>query len=159
MRRSIEILLGGAATGRELERLLREAAAERGEPFKEGARDAFRRLLVDAAMGRIYLFRYRGEAVGYATLFFRHSIKLEGRLAVVEDFHLVPMRRGQGLAQRFVGLMDEALADFGLAWVQFCMPEQGQLEAVLELSGFRQVRTQTWQKSLADDDLGPLENA
>ncbi len=155
MKRSLDLLLGGPATGRQLLQLAEEAYRERGHPLSENQREAFKMLLVDAAMGRLYLPVYKGEPAGFVSLFFRASVADGGRIAQFEDIFLRPQFRGLGLGQRIIRLVVRDLEAFGIVAVSALCADEPKLSRCFELEEFALSRTACFHKCLweeADDE-------
>ncbi|MEJ8473540.1 GNAT family N-acetyltransferase [Roseibium algae] len=152
MVRSVELLLGGPATGRQLFDLAEAAYEERCLSFNEEQRDTFRTLLIDAAMGRAYLVRYRGESAGFVTVFYRYSVYEGGRTAQLEDMFLHPKFRGLGLGQRIIRSVLHDLEAFGLFSVQAVLHDRSDLTRLLEQEHFYLLKVTCCRKALRYQD-------
>jgi GNAT superfamily N-acetyltransferase len=65
----------------------------------------------DSSLGRVWLVRCAGEAVGYAALTYGYSIEFQGRDAFVDELFLVPQVRGRGFGSEVLGrVRAEAIA-------------------------------------------------
>ena len=71
-------------------------------------------LQVGSPLGRIWLVRRQGEAVGYAALCFGYSIEFRGRDAFVDELFIVEAARGNGLGSRVLGMMKSEAARLGI---------------------------------------------
>nr|WP_254170600.1 GNAT family N-acetyltransferase [Roseibium polysiphoniae] len=152
VRRSLEIFLGGPSSARELRRLLGEAYLESGQPVSDEQEDEFNRLLVDAAAGRIYLFRYKGEPAGFATVFFRQSVREGGRVAHFEDLFLRSQLRRLGLGQRMVRAVIQDLEAFGIVSVWSFTRRDAHVERLFELEHFERHPLNAFKRSRTLED-------
>jgi GNAT superfamily N-acetyltransferase len=88
---------------------------EQGYPFeREAAQAALRPLLCDGSLGRVWLFRDGGKAIGYFVLTLGWSLEYLGRDAFVDELYVSPAHRGRGLGSRALDLIDEACREIGV---------------------------------------------
>lgn len=136
MRGKFSLILGGPASGRELLALARQSAEENCWRMEKQEEDAFRRLLVDAASGRIYLISVSGQPSGFVSVFYRHSLRPAGRLAVIGDFYLTPSVRGGQLSRRVLAAVLHDLEAFGICGVEALAKPDSGLSHLFEAEGF-----------------------
>lgn len=75
---------------------------------RKKARQAMRRLLVDPALGRVFLAADRNSAIGYLALAFSYSLEYHGRDAFVDEFFILERYRGQGLGGKMLARAEKA---------------------------------------------------
>ena len=68
----------------------------------------------ESHFGRIWLVRWRGEAVGYVALCFGYSIEFGGRDAFVDELFIVEGARGKGLGGKVLASMKREAAGLGI---------------------------------------------
>jgi GNAT superfamily N-acetyltransferase len=68
----------------------------------------------DSGLGRIWLVRSGGEAVGYAALTFGYSIEFRGRDAFVDELFLVEKARGRGMGSAVLEFLKQEAAALGI---------------------------------------------
>jgi GNAT superfamily N-acetyltransferase len=56
-------------------------------------------------LGRVFLIRVLGEAIGYVAICFGYSIEFGGRDAFVDEFFVAPAHRGRGIGRRVLALV------------------------------------------------------
>jgi GNAT superfamily N-acetyltransferase len=70
-------------------------------PFDEhDGRAALLRLISDERLGRVYLIRNGGEAIGHLVITFGFSLEFKGRDAFVDELFLREGFRGRGVGKR-----------------------------------------------------------
>ena len=80
--------------------LMRDFYAEEHLVFNEPvAHCALSELLARPDLGSIQLFESTGAVIGYAVITFGYSLEFHGRLALLDEFYLVPAQRGRGLGR------------------------------------------------------------
>lgn len=154
MQRPLEIILGGPATVRPLMELLKEACTSLGNEITSDQEDAFRALLVDAAAGRVYLPRYKGQDVGFVFVSFQHSVLEGGRIAVIDDFYLSAKWQGLGLARRILRAVHQDLESFGIPLISATLLDGSPLLPVFEEEGFNAQRCVVFKKTLWGEEDG-----
>lgn len=91
--------------------LMRDFYAEEHLVFNESiARRALAELLAQPNLGSIQLIESAGSVIGYAVITFGFSLEFHGRMALLDEFYLVPAQRGSGLGRRGLELIQ--------AWVR-----------------------------------------
>ncbi len=81
-----------------LVRLMTDFYAESGFHLDaDRATQAFRRLLNDERLGRVWLLREGGRDTGYLVVTLGFSMEYGGHVAFVDDLYVVPDARGRGL--------------------------------------------------------------
>lgn len=119
--------------------LMRDFYAEEHLVFNEPvAQRALAELLAHPDLGSIQLFKSTSSVIGYAVITFGFSLEFHGRLALLDEFYLVPAQRGHGLGRSGLELIK--------AWVRTTTVTTLRLEvsrtnararALYEKTGFR----------------------
>ena len=92
-----------------LRELMREFYAHEGLVFDEARTlGAFRTLAADPNLGRVWIFRVDGEAVGYLVLTVCFSLEFAGRYALVDELYVREAHRGRGIGARGLEAAAEA---------------------------------------------------
>jgi len=95
--------------------LMRELCLHDGSPFHEARhRAALAALLADGSLGRVWIARAGGEAVGYLVLTLGYSLEFAGRDAFVDELYLREGFRGEGLGRRAIATAMEACREMGV---------------------------------------------
>lgn len=80
--------------------LMREFYAEEHLVFAAPvAQRALEDLIAHPELGSIRLFESAGIVIGYAVITFGFSLEFHGRLALLDEFYLIPAQRGRGLGR------------------------------------------------------------
>lgn len=109
----VEIAAPGAAEA--FLDLMQQFYGEARYPFdREKARAALEPFLANPALGRAWLFRDGGAAVGYFVLTLGWSLEYGGRDAFVDELFVSPSHRGRGLGRRALEVIDEACRELGV---------------------------------------------
>jgi ribosomal protein S18 acetylase RimI-like enzyme len=77
--------------------LMREFYAHEGLVFDERTLGAFRTLAADPNLGRVWIFRVGGEAVGYLAVTVCFSLEFAGRYALIDELYVREAHRGRGI--------------------------------------------------------------
>ncbi|MCS6244804.1 MAG: GNAT family N-acetyltransferase [Opitutus sp.] len=86
--------------------LMRDFYAEEHLVFNEPvAQRALAELLAQPDLGSIQLFESTGSVIGYAVITFGFSLEFRGRLALLDEFYLVPAQRGHGFGRNGLELI------------------------------------------------------
>ncbi|HYH83022.1 MAG TPA: GNAT family N-acetyltransferase [Longimicrobium sp.] len=102
-----------------LTELMREFYLHEGLDFERSrSREAFRTLVGDPALGRVWLMRVGGETVGYAAVTVCYSLEFAGRYALVDELYVREGWRGRGIGARALELAAEACRELGVAAVR-----------------------------------------
>ena len=102
-----------------LAELMREFYLHEGLDYERSrAREAFRALVADPALGRVWLFRIGGEVVGYAAVTVCYSLEFAGRYALVDELYVRERWRGGGIGARALEMAVEACRELGVAAVR-----------------------------------------
>ena len=86
----------------DLIRLVRAYYRFEGIRFRQSAVAALRKLLAMPTLGRAWILRDRGRAIGYAILTFNFDVEFGGLEGILTDLYLQCDHRGQGLGRRLV---------------------------------------------------------
>ena len=78
------------------------------------ARAAFKLLLDNAQLGRVWLILADGAPVGYFVLTFGFSIEYGGRDAILDEIYIDERHRSRGLGTRALRLAEEACRESGV---------------------------------------------
>lgn len=73
----------------------------------ESATTALKTLLRRPSLGRVWIARDSGKAVGYAILTFNYDIEFDGIEGIVTDLFVKANYRGRGLGQRIMAAIDD----------------------------------------------------
>lgn len=79
---------------------------------------AFRTLLADPALGRVWLFRAEAATVGYVAVTICYSLEFAGRYALIDELYVRESHRGRGIGARALELAAEACRALGVAAVR-----------------------------------------
>jgi len=81
--------------------LMREFYAHEGLRFdEERSLGAFRTLVGDPNLGRVWIFRAGDGLVGYVAVTTCFSLEFAGRYALIDEFYVREAYRGRGIGQR-----------------------------------------------------------
>jgi ribosomal protein S18 acetylase RimI-like enzyme len=95
--------------------LMERFYAEERYPFDlEKARGALESFLANPSLGRAWLFKDGGAAVGYFVLTLGFSLEYGGRDAFVDELFVATSHRGRGLGRRALEVIDEACRELGV---------------------------------------------
>lgn len=102
-----------------LAELMREFYAHEGIDYERSrAHEAFRTLVADPALGRIWIFRVDDTVVGYTAVTVCYSLEFAGRYALVDELYVREGWRGRGIGARALALAAEACRQLGVAAVR-----------------------------------------
>jgi ribosomal protein S18 acetylase RimI-like enzyme len=102
-----------------LRELMGEFYAHEGLVFDaERTLGAFRTLVADPNLGRVWLFFVGGEAVGYTAVTVCFSLEFAGRYALVDELYVREAHRGRGIGARALELAAEACRALDVAAVR-----------------------------------------
>jgi len=111
----VEVEIAAAPAAPAVLDLMERFYAEDRYPFdREKARAALEPFLADPALGRAWLFKDGGAAVGYFVLTLGWSLEYGGRDAFVDELFVSPSHRGRGLGRRALEVIDEACRELGV---------------------------------------------
>lgn len=99
-----------------LRELMTEFYAHEGLVFDEARTlGTFRTLAADPNLGRVWIFRVDGEAVGYLAVTVCYSLEFAGRYALVDELYVREAHRGRGIATRALELAAEVCREMDLS--------------------------------------------
>ena len=99
-----------------LAELMREFYAHEGLVFdEERTLGAFRTLAADPNLGRVWIFRAGGEAVGYVVVTVCFSLEFAGRYALVDELYVREAHRGRGIGARALEVAAEACRELDVS--------------------------------------------
>ena len=96
---------------------LLEAALRDGEPVPEGLAEKLRRS-IEAGDMEVLAVRTNDQILGIAVLAYRPNISAGGLFASIEDLHVRPEARRQGVGQALLTAADERCAARGISYVE-----------------------------------------
>ena len=79
------------------------------------ARRTLQQLLADHSLGRVFLFEFEGEKVGYTVLTFGFSLEFHGRDAFVDELYLMANQRSRGFGKQTLGFLADVCRAEGVA--------------------------------------------
>jgi diamine N-acetyltransferase len=131
--------------------MMREFNAFFGSPFDaEAARAALEGLLADTALGRVWVIRAGGEAIGYVALTFGYSLEFHGRDAFVDELYVRAAHRGQGVGARALEFVERACPALGVRALHLEVdPGNDPARALYEKAGFRDRQKALMTKRIA----------
>jgi GNAT superfamily N-acetyltransferase len=84
------------------------------EPDDDGLRRMFETLITDPSQGAVFIARYQGRAVGFATLDWKWSSLKAARIGYLEDLFVDPEARGLGIADALIEVCAERCRELGM---------------------------------------------
>jgi ribosomal protein S18 acetylase RimI-like enzyme len=115
----VEFVAATAGDEERLAELMREFYAHEGIDFERArAREAFRALVADPALGRVWLFQVDGRLAGYLAVTVCYSLEFAGRYALVDELYVREPFRGRGVGARALEMAAEACRALGVAAVR-----------------------------------------
>jgi ribosomal protein S18 acetylase RimI-like enzyme len=96
--------------------LMREFYGHEGLAFDEARTlGAFRTLAADPNLGRVWIFRVGGEAVGYLAVTVCFSLEFAGRYALVDELYVREAHRGRGIGARALEIAAETCRELDVS--------------------------------------------
>jgi len=87
-----------------------------GIPFhRQQCRQALQRLLLNRALGRIWLLQIQKSSVGYAALCLGYSLEFRGHTAFLDELYVRPEWRGYGFGRAFLPFLIDTSRRAGLS--------------------------------------------
>jgi len=84
-------------------------------PFdQKAARSSLERLVDDHSLGRTWMIRYGGEAVGYFVLTLGYSLEFRGRTAFIDELFIKEGYRGKGIGMRALEFLKDTARELGV---------------------------------------------
>jgi ribosomal protein S18 acetylase RimI-like enzyme len=103
----------------ELLRLVRAYYRFDGIRFESKSVDAaLRKLLRNQSLGRVWIMRDAGKAIGYIVLTFNYDLEFGGLEGIVTDLFVCSAYRGQGLGSRALALVDAHCGSAGIRTIE-----------------------------------------
>jgi GNAT superfamily N-acetyltransferase len=100
----------------QLVQFMREYYAFDHLPFDEDrARGALEALVGDETLGRVWVIRAGGAAIGYVVLTLGYSLEYGGRDAFIDELYVREAYRGQGVGSRTLSFVAEVCRALGVA--------------------------------------------
>jgi ribosomal protein S18 acetylase RimI-like enzyme len=95
--------------------MISELAAHDGTPFfREPARGALEGLIARRELGRVWVIRAGGEAIGYVVLTLGYSLEFHGRDAFLDELYISPAHRGRGVGEKAIRFVEDACRKLGV---------------------------------------------
>lgn len=119
-----------------------------GFPWNEGRkREVLSEILASPQVGRLWLVRDAGEAVGYALVIYFLSLEFDGRVAVLDEFFLEPRCRGKGLGGWVLRHLGDQLAGEGIEVIRLEVDERHpEAAALYARQGFQREPREIWSR-------------
>ena len=96
--------------------LMREFYAHEGLAFDaERTPAAFRALVADSTLGRVWIFRVDGEAAGYLAATVGFSLEFAGRFMLVDELYVREAHRCRGIGARALEVAAEACRELDVS--------------------------------------------
>jgi ribosomal protein S18 acetylase RimI-like enzyme len=112
---TIELDVAGPADSDTVLAMMERFYAGERYPFDpRKARAALEPFLADPSLGRAWIFRDGGAAIGYFVLTLGWSLEYGGRDAFVDELFIAPSHRGRGLGRRALQTMEEACRELSV---------------------------------------------
>jgi len=112
---TVEVEIAGPPAAPAILEMMERFYAEEKYPFDRAkARAAIEPFLAEPGLGRAWLFRDGGAAVGYFVLTLGFSLEYGGRDAFVDELFVSPSHRGEGLGRRALEVIHEACLELGV---------------------------------------------
>jgi GNAT superfamily N-acetyltransferase len=106
------------------------------EPNDEGLRTMFETLITDPGQGVVYIARYDGRAVGFATLDWKWSSLKAAKLGYLEDLFVDPGARGRGIADALIEVCAERCRELGMPVMEWLTaPDNHRAQKVYNRAG------------------------
>jgi len=118
---------------------MRDFYAEEHLVFNEPvAQRALAELLAQPDLGSIQLFESTGSVIGYAVITFGFSLEFHGRMALLDEFYLVPAQRGHGLGRYGLELIKAWVRTTTVATLRLEVSRtNGRARSLYQKAGFR----------------------
>jgi GNAT superfamily N-acetyltransferase len=106
------------------------------EPNDEGLRTMFETLITDPGQGVVFIARYDGRAVGFATLDWKWSSLKAAKLGYLEDLFVDPGARGRGIADALIEVCAERCRELGMPVMEWLTaPDNHRAQKVYNRAG------------------------
>ena len=117
------------------------------EPRKRGV---LTRMMDQPEFGQLHLVRRQGSPVGYALLAFYLSLEFNGRVAILDEFYLLPDCRGHGLGRWILDTLTARLAAEEVSVTRLEVDEhQPEAAGFYARCGFHREGRQLWSRATA----------
>jgi len=132
--------------------LMADFSAESGYVLDRSHADrAFRALLADSRLGRVWFIEQGSAVVGHVVATFVFAMEYGGVTAVVDDFYVRPASRGAGLGTAALAEVRRACAKLGMRAMRVEVGRDNAVaQAVYRHVGFEAVDHQLMALPLAD---------
>jgi GNAT superfamily N-acetyltransferase len=111
-----------------------EEALRDGAPLPSGFSDHLRKA-VEAGDTEVFAARARARMLGVAVLAYRLNVSAGGKFASIEDLHVRPEARRQGVGRALLHAVDERCTAFGISYVEVQV-EEHEAEAFYAALGY-----------------------
>lgn len=113
---TIELEVATPAAAEAILKMMEQFYAEERYPFdRRKARSALEPFLAEPTLGRAWVVKDGGLAVGYFVLTLGWSLEYGGRDAFVDELFVSPSHRGRGLGRRALDVIAEACRELGVS--------------------------------------------
>jgi GNAT superfamily N-acetyltransferase len=113
---TVEMDVAGPGDAAAVLELMEQFYAGEGYPFDRAkAKAALEPFLADPRLGRAWILRERGTAIGYFVLTLGWSLEYGGRDAFVDELFVAPTHRGRGLGRLALETIDEACRELAVS--------------------------------------------
>lgn len=119
------------------------------------ARSALIGIIWDESLGRVWVIRVEGEAVGYAVVTLGYSLEFHGRNAILDELFLREAYRGMGIGKAALAFVEAACSALGANALHLVVERTNiRAQATYQQAGFiEQTRfLMTKQIALASDE-------
>ena len=106
------------------------------EPDDEGLRRMFQTLIEDPSQGAVFIARYGGASVCFATLDWKWASLKASRLGYLEDLFVDPRARGRGVADALIEACAQRCRERGMSAMQWLTaPDNHRAQSVYNRTG------------------------
>lgn len=122
-------------------------------PWNEARkRQVLSEILASPQVGRLWLVRDSGGAVGYALVIYFLSLEFDGRVAVLDEFYLEPRSRGKGLGGWVLRQLREQVAEEGIGVIRLEVDERHpEAAALYARNRFQREPREVWSRRTGVD--------
>jgi ribosomal protein S18 acetylase RimI-like enzyme len=121
--------------------------------LRNAAEGAFRDLLGDPELGRVWLIERGGAPAGYLVVTWGFSLEFHGRDAFIDELYVAPAHRGAGLGRQAVDVAEAACLAYGVGALHLEVENGNErAHALYRRSGFAERGLRLMTKRLAGRD-------
>jgi GNAT superfamily N-acetyltransferase len=101
------------------------------------ARAALIGIIWDESLGRVWVIRVAGEAIGYAVVTLGYSLEFNGRDAILDELFLSEAHRGKGIGKAALAFVESACRALGANALHLVVERENTgAQAVYRQAGF-----------------------